>query len=76
MSNLIRVFDTTLQRDVEDMSSSIQVTLEVYRDRVSANIMYNILQFFATSMMEDIRNDAAIRVAEREAREAKEQNND
>lgn len=66
------ISDTTLQSDVENFSQEIQNTIAHYSPRVTANIMYNILQFFATGLMEDIRSDAIVRVAKREA---KEQNN-
>jgi hypothetical protein len=64
-TNHTKVFDATLQIDVEDMSSAIKATLDAYNTRISANIMYNILQFFATNLMDDIRIDAAKRVEER-----------
>lgn len=69
------VFDESLKKDVSEMSDELKELITRYREKVTANTMYTLLQFFCAGLMEDIRSEVVKRIEERLELEMKEQDN-
>ena len=65
MTATSNIFDVSTSEDVVSFSSQITTLMNLH-PKLSANIIYVILHFHATQMMEDIRLQAAKRLKDKE----------
>lgn len=60
------IFDKSATNDVVWISEEINYIIQKSQDRgVSANVLFTIFSFYAQNAMDDIREDAKKRIAER-----------